>query len=74
VSSVDPGAVETEFSMVRWNDEERAKKFYADFTPLKPEDIADAVLYCATRPPHVNISEVVIYPTDPASANHLHRR
>lgn len=74
VSSVDPGAVETEFSIVRWGDEERAKKFYADFTPLKPQDIADAVLYCATRPPHVDISEIVIYPTDQASANHLHRK
>jgi 3-hydroxy acid dehydrogenase / malonic semialdehyde reductase len=74
VSEIAPGAVETEFSEVRWHDKERAKQFYAGFTPLHAEDIADAVVYCATRKPHVNISELVVFPVDQASTNHLHRR
>lgn len=74
VSEIDPGAVETEFSEVRWKDKERAKEFYATFTPLTPDDIADAVIYCATRKPHVNISEILIQPTDQASANHIFRK
>lgn len=73
VTEIDPGCVETEFSEVRWNNKEMAKAFYADFTPLVGEDIADAVAYCATRPLHVDISELVIYPTQQASTNHLHR-
>jgi 3-hydroxy acid dehydrogenase/malonic semialdehyde reductase len=73
VSSVDPGAVDTEFSVVRWNDAERAKQFYADFTPLSADDIADAVVYCASRPAHVNIAEMVVLPTDQGSANHLNK-
>ena len=73
VSSVDPGAVDTEFSVVRWNDAERAKQFYADFTPLSADDIADAVVYCASRPAHVNIAEMIILPTDQGSANHLNK-
>lgn len=73
VSDVAPGAVETEFSIVRWNDEEKAKQFYKGFTPLVAEDIADAVLYCATRPPHVNVSEMVIYPQRQAGTI-LHRK
>ena len=60
VSEIDPGAVETEFSEVRWKDKERAKKFYHGFQPLVAEDIADAVLYCVTRPAHVNIAELVM--------------
>lgn len=67
VSEIAPGAVETEFSEVRWNDKERARKFYQDFEPLVAEDIADAILYVATRPSHVNISELVVYPQAQAS-------
>ena len=74
VSEVDPGAVLTEFSEVRWNDKERAGKFYEDFTPLTPNDIADAVIYCATRPPHVNIAELVVYPQAQASLTNLYRQ
>lgn len=74
LSEVAPGAVETEFSEVRWKgDKERAKAFYADFEPLIAEDIADAVIYCTTRKPHVNVTEVVVMPVAQASANHLHR-
>lgn len=74
VSEVDPGAVETEFSEVRWNDKEKAKKFYQGFTPLIAEDIADAVLYCLTRPLHVNVAEVIVYPQAQASMTDLHRQ
>ncbi len=75
VSSVDPGLVETEFSQVRFHgDTERAKSVYADLTPLTPADVADVVLFCATRPAHVNINEVVLMPTDQASATRVHRQ
>jgi NADP-dependent 3-hydroxy acid dehydrogenase YdfG len=73
VTDIAPGAVNTEFSTVRWKDKEKADKFYADFIPLVADDIADAVVYCATRPLHVAIAEMLIYPTDQASANHLNR-
>ncbi|HEY0154624.1 MAG TPA: SDR family oxidoreductase [Longimicrobium sp.] len=75
VSTVDPGMVETEFSVNRFRgDEERARRVYAGMTPLTPDDIADAVLWCATRPPHVNIDEIILKPTDQASATQVHRR
>lgn len=73
VSEVDPGAVETEFSEVRWNDKEKAKKLYQGFTPLVAEDIADAVVYCATRPLHVNVAELVVYPQSQASLTDIYR-
>ena len=73
VSEVAPAAVETEFSEVRWKDKERAKQFYQDFEPLKPEDIADAVIYCATRRKGVNIGEVVVFPLAQASMHYVHR-
>jgi len=69
VSSVDPGMVETEFSIVRFNgDKDKAKQVYEGLQPLTPEDIADAVVYCATRPPHVNINEILLTPLAQASA------
>ena len=73
VTEIAPGAVETEFSVVRWNDEERAKEFYKGFEPLHPEDIADAIVYCVTRPLHMDIAELHIMPTSQASANHLYK-
>ncbi len=73
VSEIDPGAVETEFSEVRWNDKEKAKKFYQGFQPLVAEDIADAVIYCATRPPHVNIAELIVFPQAQASLTDIIR-
>jgi len=75
VSEVDPGMVETEFSLVRFHgDAERAGKVYQGLTPLGPDDIADAAVWCATRPLHVNVSEVVVMPTAQASATLVHRK
>ncbi|MBD3882691.1 SDR family oxidoreductase [Phormidium tenue FACHB-886] len=75
VSSVDPGMVETEFSQVRFHgDAERANAVYRGMTPLTPKDIAEIVLFCATRPAHVNISDLIVLATDQASATLVHRR
>jgi serine 3-dehydrogenase len=72
VSSVDPGLVETEFSMVRYSgDKERAKKTYTGLKPLRAEDVADAVFYCATRPSHVNINELILTPLAQASPAYI---
>ncbi len=74
ISSVDPGMVETEFSNVRFNgDTERAKNVYKGLTPLTGEDIADAVIYCATRPWHVNINEIILTPIAQAHVNFVVR-
>jgi 3-hydroxy acid dehydrogenase/malonic semialdehyde reductase len=75
VSEVAPGMVETEFSLVRFHgDAERAGKVYQGLTPLSPDDIAEAVVWCATRPLHVNVSEVVVMPTAQASTTLVHRK
>ena len=69
VSSVNPGMVETEFSIVRFDgDEERAKKVYENIQPLKPEDIAETIYWMASRPAHVNINDLIIMPTIQANA------
>lgn len=73
VTEIAPGAVETEFSEVRWSDKDRAKQFYQGFEPLVAEDIADSIIFAITRKPHVNIDELHIMPTAQASANHLYR-
>jgi 3-hydroxy acid dehydrogenase/malonic semialdehyde reductase len=74
VTSVDPGMVETEFSRVRFRgDEERAAKVYEKITPLEPEDIADAILWAATRPAHVNIHTIVMTTIDQANSTVFHR-
>jgi NADP-dependent 3-hydroxy acid dehydrogenase YdfG len=73
VSQVAPGAAETEFSVVRFHgDDQRAKKIYENYDPLLAEDIADAIFYIITRPPHVNINDMLIMPTAQASAYSLH--
>lgn len=75
VTSVDPGLVETEFSIVRFHgDAERADKVYQGMTPLSPDDIADTILWAATRPAHVNISEIIIMPTEQSSPTLVHRK
>ncbi|HTY00217.1 MAG TPA: SDR family oxidoreductase [Bacteroidota bacterium] len=74
VSSIDPGLVETEFSVVRFHgDEKRAAKTYESIKPLKGADIAEIAVFCATRPPHVNILETIVLPTAQASVHHVHR-
>lgn len=73
VTEIAPGAVETEFSEVRWKDKHKAKAFYKDFQPLIAEDIADTIVYCITRPEHVNIEQMIVTPVCQASANHLSR-
>ncbi|MEO8167873.1 MAG: SDR family NAD(P)-dependent oxidoreductase, partial [bacterium] len=75
VSSVDPGLVETEFSQVRYRgDVGRASQTYAGMTPLTPKDVAEAVVFCATRPQHVNIGELSITPTDQVNVTMVHRK
>jgi NADP-dependent 3-hydroxy acid dehydrogenase YdfG len=75
VSSVSPGAVNTEFSLVRFNgDKDRAKQVYKGFTPLDAQDIADTILFIVTRPKHVNIDDVLIMPTDQAFSRDFNRR
>lgn len=74
VSSVDPGLVETEFSDVRFHgDTEQAKAVYETTVPLQAQDIADVVLFCATRPAHVNLSEILALPTAQSGATLVHR-
>lgn len=75
VTSVDPGMVETDFSNVRFHgDIERAQKVYQGLKPLTPDDVADVIFFCATRAPHVNINEVIMMPTDQASATMVNRQ
>jgi len=74
VCTVDPGLVETEFSMVRFRgNEQRAKTVYQNLSPLTGEDVAETVLFCATRPPHVQIAELIVLPTNQASTTLVHR-
>jgi len=75
VSSVDPGMVETEFSQVRFHgDHDRASSVYQGVTPLMPTDIAEIVLFCVTRPAHVNISDLIVLATAQASATMVYRQ
>jgi 3-hydroxy acid dehydrogenase / malonic semialdehyde reductase len=75
VTSVDPGLVDTEFSTVRFHgDTSRAAAVYQGLTPLTAEDIADTILFCITRPAHVNISEILLVPTDQATPTLVSRR
>ncbi|NIR60793.1 MAG: SDR family NAD(P)-dependent oxidoreductase [Gammaproteobacteria bacterium] len=74
VSSIDPGAVETDFSRVRFRgDEERASAVYRGFRPLTAEDVADAVIYVVNAPEHVNVQRMLILPTAQRNAYVLHR-
>ncbi|MFT4539764.1 MAG: 3-hydroxy acid dehydrogenase/malonic semialdehyde reductase [Planctomycetota bacterium] len=74
-TTVDPGMVETEFSKVRFGgDEEKAKAVYAGMDPIRPEDVADAILWAITRPPNINIGEIVMWARAQASTTLIDRR
>jgi NADP-dependent 3-hydroxy acid dehydrogenase YdfG len=69
-----PGLVETEFSVARFEgDEDRAAGVYAGLTPLTAEDVADTIAYAVTRPPHMNVDQIVLKPVAQASATRTHR-
>ncbi len=75
VTSVCPGAAETEFSLVRLKgDAERAKNVYNGYQPLNADDVADVVFFAATRPAHVCLNDIVIMPTAQANTSHLLRK
>jgi len=74
VTEIDPGMVETEFSVVRFaGDEQRASKVYEGLTPLTGDDIADCIAWAVTRPRHVNIDEMVVRPLAQATATQVAR-
>ena len=75
VTNIQPGAVETEFSKVRFKgDEDRAKTVYQGYEALKAEDIADAIAYCVNAPKHVMISDLTIYPSAQSEPRTIHRK
>jgi 3-hydroxy acid dehydrogenase / malonic semialdehyde reductase len=75
VTSVDPGMVETDFSKVRFRgDEEKASKVYQNITPLQPEDIAETIVWAASRPAHVNIHTIVMTSIDQGNSVTFNRR
>ncbi|MBO9666624.1 MAG: SDR family NAD(P)-dependent oxidoreductase [Bdellovibrio sp.] len=74
VTNIEPGMVHTEFSMVRFEDQKKADAVYENMTPLDPKDIAETIAWCVARPAHVNIQELVIYPTDQAHVGMISRR
>jgi hypothetical protein len=75
VTNIEPGAVKTEFNLVRLGDKSKMEAFYQGFTPLQAKDIAEAVVWCVERPPHVNVQELVIYPTEQVGVgpSYIHR-
>lgn len=75
VSAINPGAAETEFSLIRFKgDEDKAAQVYEGYTPLYAEDIAEAVLFVVSRPPHVNIDDLLIMPTAQARSRKIKRK
>jgi len=75
VTNIQPGMTKTEFSLVRWKgDEALSDKVYEGIDYLTAEDVAEVILFCATRPPHVNIGEVMITPVDQVSFSMVNRK
>jgi len=74
ITEISPGLTHTEFSEVRWKSKERSDQFYSGLTPLSADDIADTIVYAATRPVHVNIEEMTIFPTAQASTNIVYKK
>lgn len=73
ITNIEPGMVNSEFSKVRLGDQHKADQVYAGMTPLSPKDISETILWCVQRPAHVNIQELVIYPTEQASVGYVSR-
>ena len=74
VATVDPGLLRSEFGLVRFRgDAARAEAVYDGMTPLSPDDVAEVVVFVATRPPHVTLAETLVLPTDQGSTVHVHR-
>ncbi len=73
-TSIDPGMVETEFSEVRFRDKEKGATIYKNITPLQPEDVAETIVWAATRPAHVNIHSVLMTTIDQANSTVFNRR
>ena len=73
ITNIEPGMVNTEFSLVRLGNQQKAEAVYKDMMPLTAMDVANTILWCLSRPPHVNITELVIYPTDQASVGQVVR-
>jgi len=73
VSNIEPGMVNTEFSLVRFESQEKADQVYAGMKPLTATDIAETISWVVERPAHVNIQEIVIYPTDQAAVRDVWR-
>jgi NADP-dependent 3-hydroxy acid dehydrogenase YdfG len=74
VSDIAPGMAETEFSIVRLGSEDKAKQVYAGMRPLTAQDVADVVIWVATRPQHINVSQLLVNPTDQGGLGKVHRR
>jgi len=75
VVSVDPGLLRSEFGLVRFRgDASRADAVYEGMTPLTPDDVAEVVVFAATRPPHVTLAETLVLPTQQGSTVHVHRQ
>jgi NADP-dependent 3-hydroxy acid dehydrogenase YdfG len=75
ISEIKPGMVQTEFSVVRFKgDVDRAAQVYQGMEPLTPQDIAETVVFVASRPPHVNIADMLVFPTSQAAATTVHRQ
>jgi NADP-dependent 3-hydroxy acid dehydrogenase YdfG len=73
VTNIEPGMVETEFSEVRLGDAERARAVYKGIKPLSAHDVAEAIKWCVERPAHVNVQELVLFPTQQAAIGMVHR-
>ncbi|CAN5705308.1 SDR family NAD(P)-dependent oxidoreductase [soil metagenome] len=73
VTNIEPGMVETDFSLVRLGDKTAAEKVYANFHALSPEDVADCIEWSMSRPAHVNIQEMIVFPTDQGAIQMTHR-
>ena len=74
LTTVDPGLAETEFSVVRLGSPDKAKQVYAGMRPLTAQDVAEVIVWVATRPAHVNVSQVLVNPTDQGSLTKVHRK